>query len=475
MDEVLEELDEPVMPDSDDDLEDLQAEEKERDEDRYALLCFDTAPPRSSRIMGPQSSSTLPPETGGTGSDSSLTRLFTSFRDVDADLSATHSVTSDSGHTESDLSLTHLLTSDSGHTQSDLSLSHSLTSGSGHMETDPPLTHSLTSVSGHTEVHPSPIQSPPTSEVWSDKLTPVDISPFVHPVGPTFDVEGSPKKVFQHFFTGSLTSHIVTQTNIYASQVMGEERYIKWDKVTENKLMAYLGFAILMGIVQMPAINDYWRRDPFFHYAPIADRISRDRFRDIHRFLHFANNNDLPPRGQPGHDRLGKVRPVLTTLLNQFVSSYNPHCEQAIDEAMIPFQGRSTLKQYMPAKPIKRGIKAWCRADSRNGYMCEFQIYMGAQSSGEGMSLGERVVLDLSQRLQGLHYHLYFDNFFTSTSLLSHLMSVGLYGCGTIRQTSKGFPEELKMEGKGKKAQQQHNLINRYMYALCKLQYVGVL
>ena len=34
MDEVIEELDEPVMPDSDDDLEDLQAEQKERDEDR---------------------------------------------------------------------------------------------------------------------------------------------------------------------------------------------------------------------------------------------------------------------------------------------------------------------------------------------------------------------------------------------------------------------------------------------------------
>ena len=98
---------------------------------------------------------------------------------------------------------------------------------------------------------------------------------------------------------------------------------------------------------------------------------------------------------------------------------------------------------------------------------------MGAQLSGEGMSLGERVVLDLSQRLQGLHYHLYFDNFFTSVSLLSHLLSVGLYGCGIIQQTSKGFPQELKTDGKGKKAQQQHNLVNRY--APCKLRYVGVL
>ena len=28
-----------------------------------------------------------------------------------------------------------------------------------------------------------------------------------------------------------------------------------------------------------------------------------------------------------------------------------------MDEAMIKFQGRSSLKQYVPFKPVKRGIK----------------------------------------------------------------------------------------------------------------------
>ena len=34
---------------------------------------------------------------------------------------------------------------------------------------------------------------------------------------------------------------------------------------------------------------------------------------------------------------------------------------------MIRFKGRSSLKQFMPMKPIKRGIKVWVRADSHNG------------------------------------------------------------------------------------------------------------
>jgi len=63
---------------------------------------------------------------------------------------------------------------------------------------------------------------------------------------------------------------------------------------------------------------------------------------------------------------------VLDLINDQVLENYQPHMEQAIDEAMIPFQGRSSLKLYMPAKPVKRGIKVWCRADSQNGYICQF-------------------------------------------------------------------------------------------------------
>ena len=82
----------------------------------------------------------------------------------------------------------------------------------------------------------------------------------------------------------------------------------------------------------------------------------------------------------------------------------------------------------MPAKPIKRGIKVWCRADSHNGYLCEFQVYTGAAGSSE-MGLGASVVLDLAKELEGKQYHLYFDNFFTLTSLLSTLLTKGVYMC----------------------------------------------
>ena len=66
-----------------------------------------------------------------------------------------------------------------------------------------------------------------------------------------------------------------------------------------------------MSIAHVPVLEDNWKRDPVLRYAPIADCISRDRFRDISRYLHFADNSSLIPRGIPGLDCLDKVRPVL--------------------------------------------------------------------------------------------------------------------------------------------------------------------
>ena len=56
---------------------------------------------------------------------------------------------------------------------------------------------------------------------------------------------------------------------------------------------------------------------------------------------------------------------------------------------------------------------------------------------------------------------MYCDIFFTSSRLLEELLANGIYGCGTVRQNTKGYPAHLKMSGKGKRAQRKLGLINR--------------
>ena len=162
---------------------------------------------------------------------------------------------------------------------------------------------------------PSPTQqnmpTPTLPADWSTNLTSLTMSDFNLSVGPTVPVPEKASEVFDLMFTPSFMDMIVEQSNLYARQVMGEEKYAAWKKITREELRAYLGFCILMGIAHLPALDDYWSTDPTLHYSPIADRISRDRFQEISRYLHFIDNTTLPERGSPGHDRLGKVRPVI--------------------------------------------------------------------------------------------------------------------------------------------------------------------
>ncbi len=237
---------------------------------------------------------------------------------------------------------------------------------------------------------------------------------------------------------------IVEQTNLYATQVMGEERYATWEAVHTEEIWAYFGFMILMGINWLPALSDYWRKDSTYHYAPVADRIPRDRFFAISRYLHFMDNRALVGRDDPSYDKLGKVRPVLNILAERFLACFAPHCQNAIDEGMIPFKGRSSMKQYMPKKPTKRGFKAWVRADSVKGYVCEAEIYTGKQDGEPEIGLGGNVVKRLTRNLIGKWYHVYCDNFFTSLPLFTDLLKDGIYACGTYNPRRKCFPKEIR-------------------------------
>ena len=173
------------------------------------------------------------------------------------------------------------------------------------------------------------------------------------------------------FFTTTIIDLIVDQTNLYASQVMDAVQYDKWTKVTSDEILAYFGFMILMGINQLPALVDYWKLDPTYRYRPIADKITRDRFLEISRYQHFVDNSNPPSRRDPDYDKFGKIRPVIDHISQNLLTVYNPHCEVSIDEAMTAFKGRSSMKQYLPKKPVKRGFKVWVRADAMMCDVCQ--------------------------------------------------------------------------------------------------------
>ena len=101
---------------------------------------------------------------------------------------------------------------------------------------------------------------------------------------------------------------------------MGEDKYADWTRLSVEELTAFFGFMILMGLVKL---SDYWSKDNTFHYGPMVDRIMTDRFLDIMRYLHFADNSTLPKPGISDHSKLGKIQPVINLLSGQFKELYN--------------------------------------------------------------------------------------------------------------------------------------------------------
>ena len=237
-------------------------------------------------------------------------------------------------------------------------------------------------------------------EDWSSDPTPVVVEPFQEDTGPTIEIPSDPTDLFLKFFTPQLIQHITRETNRYAAFCLSPDdsgEVPEWS-TDEEEMKAYFGFSILMGISPLPDLYDYWSTSEELHTFSIVSRISRKRFIEIQRYLHFTNNADIIPRGEEGHDRLAKVRPVLESVRTTFRSNYKPHRENSLDKAMVKYDGRSFLKQYVPMKPIRRGFKVWVRADSVNGYICDFAVYTGKEGEVE-RDLGGKVVKKLVEPL----------------------------------------------------------------------------
>ena len=107
------------------------------------------------------------------------------------------------------------------------------------------------------------------------------------------------------------------------------------------------------------------------------------------------------------------------------VSAVGKHV--SIDEAMIPFKGRSALKQYLPLKPIKRGFKVWVLADSVTGYASKFEVYTGKKGNAVEEKLGEEAIKSLQRKV--MYKQLYYTYSFigTITCILITLFQVLIF------------------------------------------------
>ena len=214
-----------------------------------------------------------------------------------------------------------------------------------------------------------------------------------------------------------------------------------------------MGLNILMGIHVLPALHCYWSSNEYLGVDAVKKVMTKARFVKLTQYLHLCNNEDAAAFGEPGYNPLFKVQPLLDIVKKSFSAGYKPQRDLSIDEAMVAFKGRSHLKQYLPAKPIKWGFKIWTIAESSTGYVSDFDIYTGKRDRPSAHGLGYDVVMKLSTQYQHQNRHLYFDNFFSSVKLLDDLLLREVYACATIRKNRAMLPQKIKAPGRLQRGQ----------------------
>ena len=233
-------------------------------------------------------------------------------------------------------------------------------------------------------------------------------------------------------FSADIIQMIVEQTNLYSVQETGNSV-----NTNCNEMNVFISMLIYTGLVKMSAFIDFWAQGTRF--APIADAMPLKRFQKLRRYIHFNDNTVA----RNSDDRFFKIRPVMDMVRRNFLAI--EHEEQfSIDEMMVPYKGTraGNLRQYIRSKPHKWGFKLFTRAGV-SGIVYDFIAYAGRSTfrpddfTDAELKLGQgsQVVLTLCRSIpEPRNSKVYFDNFFTSFELISHLRSAEIYAIGTMRQ-----------------------------------------
>ena len=266
-----------------------------------------------------------------------------------------------------------------------------------------------------------------------------------------------PHTVFDMYWTDAVVDRIVIETNRYARAVLpSQDNELprtkggrSWKDVNRVEIRGWLGICILMGCKRLPCVRQYWfRSEPFLYCWLILSIMTLDRWEDIMRCLHLVDNSCIVRDvSDPRFDRIAKTRWLVDMFVKVSRDIYNLEREITVDECVIPYKGRYCfIRQFMPDKPVRFGIKVWLLASSKSRFVWQMEVYFGEGTGAGPHGLGYHVVERMVRGLENRGHCLVIDNFFASVNLFHELMCKGIWATGTVRRTSKNLPGGLYRE-----------------------------
>ncbi len=269
--------------------------------------------------------------------------------------------------------------------------------------------------------------------------------------------EGEPKSrkyVFTQMFTHNLVNKICDSTNNYdnyrkAGKVQNPRSLYKdFTPVTPSGFFVFLAVVMLMGCVKKNALHKYWSTDPLIATPGFNRIMGRNRFQAILGNLHFIDsleshttNQDRPKEDK---DPMERIRSVFDYLRMKMHSAYNPHQKLVIDESLCLWRGNLGIRQYIPSKRHRYGLKTFVMCDCKSGYVQDVMLYMGGKTeldpAPQNVGVGGAVVCTMMKDYMNQGRIMYTDNWYTSPALCKHLDSLNTGSCGTVRRNRLNLP-----------------------------------
>ena len=162
----------------------------------------------------------------------------------------------------------------------------------------------------------------------------------------------------QLFFTEAVLGTLLSNTNAYGAK-RHEGKQEAWHDIGICDIFSYLAMVLYMGMVRCTRLSDYWKGSRLYSLPFPASVMSRNKFLRISRALHMsditADEENNAKRGTPAYDRLGKIKPLYTQVVEACKLHFQPEQHIAIDERMVASKARISIKQYVRNKPTRWG------------------------------------------------------------------------------------------------------------------------
>ena len=281
----------------------------------------------------------------------------------------------------------------------------------------------------------------------------------------------SPLDLFQAFLPESLVEDWAKYTNeslpTDPQPRQWESRQHRWKPTIASELWIFIGILLYIQTNRRPRFEDYWKAS-----APDIDRsdhsiikyMTYDRFCLIKRWFRLINADNIV-LGVP--HPFNKVHEWSDIQQDAATRLFVPGTNVAVDEGIVPFQGRVKYKVDMRNKPDGEGLKVWQL--SQLGYLLRW-IYQEDGPLGieyrhsktpikdptdiRHLNKTQAVVATLVDRLKAPGpVHVFVDNLFTGADLINVVRLMGHGLTGTVRPNAGIHEDIIKLKALDNKGQ----------------------